>query len=714
MLLVLAHFWALATHIIGGEMTYDCLGNNNYKITLKIYRDCYNGQVGFDDPAHIGIFDSQGTLVQTFDAIAPVITNIPPSVNNPCLAFPPNICVEEGVYTFTVNLPPINGGYMLAYQRCCRNNTILNIDTPGDVGATYTAYIPGAIACNNSPRFNNFPPIALCAGEPLVFDHSASDPDGDSLVYSLCDPYEGASNIDPMPTVPAAPPYNNVIFTPPFSSGYPLGSNPALSIDPQTGLLTGTPNMIGQFVVCVCVSEYRNGQLITVHRRDFQFNVVNCISNVFAAFINPSPDPLNSCNGFTIQFTNESVASTYYHWDFGDTTTTADTSNLVNPVYTYPTPGQYTVTLIANPGFVCADTTNITFGVYPVLDAAFTPPPGQCITGNSFNFTAGGTFQNDTQISWDFGPTANPQTSVVQNPQGISYPAPGTYGVTLTYVGQGCTRTYTDSVTVYPLPTIDMGVDDGNGCEPFGLYFNNNSTPSATPLQYLWNFGDGTTSTESTPFHIYENAGQYDVTLIAYSLAGCVDTLTLFRPNLIRVKPSPIAGITAEPMVTDVLNPQITVTNLSQGALSCQLYWGVSDTVMGCQPFYNFVYTDSGTYNVMQVVINEYGCPDTAYVPVRINPIVTFYAPNAFTPNGDGINDGFRVYGEGIRTFELLIYNRWGQLVFKSPDILQEWDGTLFNKGGAMSADGVFDYAVYFTTVFGEKKSYRGKVVLIK
>lgn len=141
-----------ATHIIGGELYYECLGNNNYRIVFKAYRDCFNGVPDFDNPAPIGIYTSTGLLVDMdpnlFDA-QPLylydasVTNLPPIVSNPCLAAPPNICVEEGIYTAVVNLPPINGGYTLVYQRCCRNNTILNLVNPGEVGATYTAYIPG-------------------------------------------------------------------------------------------------------------------------------------------------------------------------------------------------------------------------------------------------------------------------------------------------------------------------------------------------------------------------------------------------------------------------------------------------------------------------------------------------------------------------------------------------------------------------------------------
>ncbi|UPT68496.1 MAG: hypothetical protein M0D57_07660 [Sphingobacteriales bacterium JAD_PAG50586_3] len=172
-MLLLTSLQVKATHIIGGELYYECLGNNEYRVILKLYRDCFNGVPDFDNPAPIGIYTSSGILVDMNPNIAgpqplymfdPVVTNLPPVIANPCLVAPPNICVEEGVYEAIVTLPPINGGYTLVYQRCCRNNTILNIVSPGDVGATYTAFIPGpgTFTCNTSPHYTNFP-LLYCA-----------------------------------------------------------------------------------------------------------------------------------------------------------------------------------------------------------------------------------------------------------------------------------------------------------------------------------------------------------------------------------------------------------------------------------------------------------------------------------------------------------------------------------------------------------------------
>jgi len=274
--LVIGHS-CFATHIVGGEIFYKCLGNNDYEVTLKVYRDCINGQAPFDNPAAVGVFDANGTLITTMMLPLPGSTPLPVTLNNPCYVPPANVCVEEAVYVGNVNLPPIAGGYYLSYQRCCRNNTILNLVNPGNVGATYMGFIPdpATVSCNSAPHYNNFPPLFLCAGLPLVFDHSATDPDGDSLAYELCDPYDGATAVSPMPVPPAAPPYGYVPFdaVSGYSGSYPMSANPALAIDPVTGLLTGTPNMIGQWVVGVCVKEYRHGVLLSTNKRDFQFNI---------------------------------------------------------------------------------------------------------------------------------------------------------------------------------------------------------------------------------------------------------------------------------------------------------------------------------------------------------------------------------------------------------------------------------------------------------
>ncbi|MGQ0827457.1 MAG: gliding motility-associated C-terminal domain-containing protein [Bacteroidota bacterium] len=350
-------FFSYSTHIIGGELNYRCLGNNLYEVKLRVFRDCNKASnADYDATAAIGIFDVNNVLVTTLYINFPGATVIPPTIaqQNPCVKVPLNTCVEVAEYIGTVTLPPIAGGYQLVYQRCCRNGTINNINNPGGQGATYTATIPGpALNCNSNPVFTKMPPLFVCADNPLLFDNSATDAEGDSISYSICTPFNGANSGPSMPQPPNPPPYNFITFKAPYTAANPMGGIP-LTINPTTGLLTGTPNTLGQFVVGVCANEYRNGVLLSTTKRDFQFNVLSCEPDVAAAAAAFTSD----CVNHTVTFTNNSTGSATYQWNFGDLTTTTDVSSLTNPTYTYPTPGTFTVTLIAfsTAGNACNDT----------------------------------------------------------------------------------------------------------------------------------------------------------------------------------------------------------------------------------------------------------------------------------------------------------------------------------------------------------------------
>ena len=164
-----------------------------------------------------------------------------PTLNNPCILTPPNICVEQAIYTINKTLPPVSGGYTLVYQRCCRNATIINILDPQDAGSTYMAQIPdvGTYGYNSSPFFNSFPPITVCAGTPLIYDHSATDPDGDQLVYSFCTPYIGADASAPMPHIPTPPPYSTIVWGSSFSVNNQISSSPPMTIGKQRNAAAG-------------------------------------------------------------------------------------------------------------------------------------------------------------------------------------------------------------------------------------------------------------------------------------------------------------------------------------------------------------------------------------------------------------------------------------------------------------------------------------------
>ncbi|MFM9028417.1 MAG: hypothetical protein ACKOQ6_10535, partial [Bacteroidota bacterium] len=266
-----------ATHIVGGEVYYRYLGNDQYEITLLVYRDCYNGQAAFDNPASIAIYDGAGQLVANNDVYISNQFQMPAVIINPCLIPPTNLCYEVAEYVFNRVLSPVGTSYTIAYQRCCRNQTIINLSNVQSTGGTYTATIPPPQLAfgNSNPVFNSLPHTFICQGDPFVFDHSATDINGDSLVYELCAPFNGGSRQVPAPSPADPPPYQPVVFLPPYNLTNMLGGIP-FTINPSTGEVNATPNSSGQFVYGVCVKEFRNGLLIGETRRDFQLNVVPC------------------------------------------------------------------------------------------------------------------------------------------------------------------------------------------------------------------------------------------------------------------------------------------------------------------------------------------------------------------------------------------------------------------------------------------------------
>lgn len=694
---------ARANHLVGGTMTYDCLGNNDYLVTLTIYRDC-SSSTQFDGNAPIGIFDSNGTLLSTELVAFTVSTTVPIILNNPCLVNP-NVCVEKAEYQFTTNLPPLSGGYDIVYQRCCRNASAINIINPSSTGSTYYVHIPdpSIVTCNSSPTFNNPPPTAMCTSFEFNYDLSATDPDGDSLYYSFGEAYTGGSQGQPAPNPPTPPPFNNIVWAPNYSANYQIDANPQFTIDPQTGFLIGTPTAMGFYTFSINIKEYRNGVYIGEIYRDFLLLVTSCQSNTVANF-----DAQTSfCFGTTANFNNTSINTTFYDWDFGDPSTNADTSIIQNPSYTYADTGTYTVQLIANAGFVCADTITRQFQIKPLLQTpSFVMSPSQCLLNNSFSFTAlGGNDPNDT-ITWGFEGIANP-FSVLGNTSQISYPEPGNYPVSLTLENFGCTRNYYDTARVFPDLEPHFTILNDTGCQPFSLFFNDSST-AGTPITYLWNFGDGNTSTLASPTNLYSEPGLFDVTLTVSTDSGCIDTKTLYFDDLITVHPKPTSIFNIFPKETYFRNHVITVKDISDVFYQ---EFDFGDGSIFTERDVAYSYQDTGRYLFSQIVTTEFGCKDTSEQIIWIKPDFLFFAPNAFTPDGDGLNDVFFPKIQGIMEYELQIFNRWGELFFTSNDENVGWDGTQGNKASQV---GVYNWVATVITVDGLIHRKVGHINLVR
>lgn len=709
------HLNGFASHIVGGEMYYDCLGGNEYRVTLKLYRDCLSDGAQFDDPLPITIFDGNYMNIGGFTIDFPGSINLDANFNNnPCVTVPSDICVEEAIYTKIVTLPASSTGYVLAYQRCCRGPNVTNLNTPEDQGLTLTVTIPPAnlAVCNSSPRFTNYPPLLLCANEELIFDHSATEPDGDEIVYELCAPSLGGTSFNPAPNPASNPPYDPVVWGAGASilNPFALGN---ISINSTTGLLSATPELLGLYVVGICAKEYRNGVLISTTVRDFLFRVLNCEIEL-GATITPQADLstfVSYCQGYTIDFENESFGGNSWQWDFGVDGINSDVSTDFSPTYTFPGAGTYSVQLIVSQSAGCSDTTTQLFIINEELTADFTPPEPQCITGNSFDFVGEGIQPAGANYQWDFGQYAVPITSSTQNQNDVVFSQSGYIDITYTTNFDICTESITKSIFIYKEPTISFTVKDEIKCAPYNAHLINLSQAD-TPIYSEWDFGDGSaTSTDTHPFHIYDTPGVYDVSLNIYTDSGCVANLSLIRPNLIEIFPSPVSEFSVSPLVQDEFEAHFTFTDLTGDDVVKQWFHFANGAYTPFDPF-TYTYPEPGVYHPYQIVENQYGCQDRSYKTIKVNPVIPILVPNAFTPDGDEFNNTFKPILYKPRQFQMFIYNRWGNLIYYSNDAYGEWDGTYM---GNPAADGVYVWRIIYNDFkYNLPKEEKGHVTLIR
>jgi len=217
------------------------------------------------------------------------------------------------------------------------------------------------------------------------------------------------------------------------------------------------------------------------------------------------------------------------------------------------------------------------------------------------------------------------------------------------------------------------------------------------------------------PDYVYNVPGTYSVNLMVVSPNGCAGFTQ--TNSMILINPSPGAGFTHTPKIS-YTTPVINFYDQSVGANSWE--WNFGDPNSGIFNFSNntdpyHIYQEKGEYTVQQIVRNEYGCIDTARAIAKLDNGPSFFTPDAFTPNGDGLNDVFIPQGTKFdeSTFELYIYDRWGRIVFETKDYYDFWDGTHIKTGEELNSD-VFNYIIYYVDAFDEKKMQKGSITLIR
>lgn len=219
-------------------------------------------------------------------------------------------------------------------------------------------------------------------------------------------------------------------------------------------------------------------------------------------------------------------------------------------------------------------------------------------------------------------------------------------------------------------PVAAYQVTDTLLCGNLPVLFDNTSVAPGE-VSFTWEFGDGEGSYEVSPAHYYSGSGTYNTSLIAASPLGCADTVT--RSVSVTLLPIPQALFTVTPTDTSILYPLIWLTDQSSGGTSCAVDWG-DGTVTGCSESPHN-YANPGTYLISEIVHDDEGCSDTAFATVIIRPEFRFFIPNAFTPNGDGLNDTFKPSLIGVSNYQFTVFNRFGEQIFETEDPATGWDG---------------------------------------
>jgi len=429
------------------------------------------------------------------------------------------------------------------------------------------------------------------------------------------------------------------------------------------------------------------------------------------AYVDTEEDSVG-CVPFTVTFRDTVRNAQKYFWDFGDGTQ-QETTTLEVP-HTYHAVGTYRVRLIAEDSSTCniRDTSYITIRVRDdeaTLD--FTAVKQLPCESLSYKFTntsipGGGKPFTDTSFIWDFGDGTRIRAGMGSYTH--SYSNPGPYTVRLILVDTNyCNAPDSMEMNLSVAESVKAQFETPpNGCVPYTAVFDNTSLGGQ---EFRWDFGDGTTSTEMSPEHLYDAVGTYQVKLVVVDSNTCnIADSTIAS---VSVHPVPTAAFTSAP-VPALQNTPATFFNLSTGGVQYKWLFGDGDsTIRNTMDTVMHQYNATGTYEACLITYNEFGCTDTACNPVQALIVPLLDVPNAFTPGRGGQNSVIRVEGFGIGRMSWKIYNRWGQVVFETNNRKMGWDGTY--KGQPQPMD-VYAYTLDVEFTDGTKVRKTGDITLIR
>lgn len=439
---------------------------------------------------------------------------------------------------------------------------------------------------------------------------------------------------------------------------------------------------------------------------DTTIQTVTVFPEVTAQF---NANPTVGCSPLEVDFQNYSSANaTRFLWEFGD----GEEATISSPSHTFDNSATVTFTAISN--YTCEDSETINITVYQTpaadfeLSSNYLQLPEKTVTIQ--NITSG-----DWTFNWNFGDGAT--LNNVRDPQPHTFPGTGEYQIILTAIGNnGCEDTVSHTVVIIEAAIVADYDTSFSGCAPVEATFTNKSENASW---YLWDFGDGTTSTEINPTHTYEEPGTFIVEL----RAGNENSSRTSRKHTVEVYPNPTADFTVAPAEVYLPNAQVSFYNQADEGFEYRWYFGDGQRDTAYETSY--LYSQEGVYDVALYVTTDKGCSDSVLqegaVTVKLKCEMLF--PNAFTPSESEIsgvylpdvpeinNDIFHPVYENVEDYNLQIFNRWGELIFESNDINEGWNG--YYKG-TLSKQDSYVWQVEATCFGGRKILKSGSVTLIR
>ena len=423
---------------------------------------------------------------------------------------------------------------------------------------------------------------------------------------------------------------------------------------------------------------------------------------------------MTGCSPLEVNFLNLSDGAVTYEWNFGD----GDQSATTHANHTFTTdPGEdatYTVSMIARSVFGCTDTAEVSVHVFAQPVADFVTSSTQLtFPETDITFSNTSVHGENTDFFWTFG---DGQVSYNEHPETHVYDTWGTYDITLEVDNGYCSSVASTAVQIVaPSPTIGFS-GGGTGCAPLTVQFENESTYASS---YRWVFSDGSERSDDSPVHVFTEPGVYDVTLYVEGYEGT--ELVEAHSAVVEVYPTAEAAFTLNPNHVMVPGQPVFFLNLSEGATEYAWDFGDGASSIAETPIHE--YREAGVYDVTLTANNAWGCSTTYTLPEAVlaeaGGLMVF--PTAFTPSSTGSNGGyydptgydndvFRPMHVGVESYELMVFTKWGEMIFFSNDVNVGWDGYIEGK---LASTDVYAWKASAVLSNGETLHQVGNVTLL-